>query len=111
MKFSFNSRQLAIEVEKTEMKRIVGLVCGCCHHTISAGEHVAHLKSVAYKRWSNMVTWEEWFQQFEMDYLRTKVIFGNGLVVFKQNLIATDLGGSPGYKHLAQELFKEFKKM
>lgn len=92
-----------------EKARIVGMICGCCHLPISASEHVQHLRTIVQKRWSHMNTWEDWFQQYEMDYLRTKVIFSNGLVVFKQNLIATNLGGSPAYKNLGQNLFNSLK--
>lgn len=107
--FFWNFRHLTIDSAKTDMKRVVGLICGCCQSPISADLHVDHLKSIVHKRWSHMNTWDSWFQQFEMDYLRTKVIFSNGLIVFKQNLVATDLGGSPGYKNLARELFKALK--
>lgn len=99
-----------IESELVETRKIVGLICGCCQHRIEPVSHVGHLKSVVQKRWLNTNTWDNWYQRFEIYYLKTRVIFGNGLVVHKQNLIATDLGGYPAYSKLAKTLFKSLKE-
>lgn len=95
---------------KAEIKQIVTMICGCCQLPIPAAKHVEHLKYIVQKRWSHMNTWDDWYHRFEMDYLRTRVVFCNGLVLFKQNLIATDLGGYPGYEKFGRNLFNSLKK-
>lgn len=101
-------RQEAISIEVA--RKIDGLICGCCRKEIAPNSHVKHLEAVAQKRWSIGITWEKWFTRFMVDYLKTKVIFVNGLVVFKQNLIATDLGGDPAYKQLARRIYGSLTK-
>ncbi|XP_055302575.1 uncharacterized protein LOC129568553 [Sitodiplosis mosellana] len=103
--------ELMIQTGKAEKNQIVGMICGCCQIMVGADMHAKHLKSIVEKRWSNLNTWQTWFEQFEIDYLRTKVIFSNGLVVFKQNLIGTDSYGNygPAYKTLGRNLFNALK--
>lgn len=106
-----NSRDLMIHTEKAKIHEI-GVICGCCDTMIEADMHARHLKLIVEKRWSNLNTWNTWFQQFEMDYLRSKVVFSNGLVVFKQNLIATESYKNYGraYKTLGQNLFNTLQR-
>ncbi|XP_031636739.1 uncharacterized protein LOC116349459 [Contarinia nasturtii] len=85
---------------------IAGLICGCCKMDISPQTHVSHLKAVAQERWSKGKTWNAWYRQFIMDFLKTKVLFDNGLVVYKQNLVATNIGGYSGFKNLAEQLYE-----
>lgn len=100
-----------IRIETAKIHEI-GVICGCCDDMMEVDMHSRHLKAIVEKRWSNLNTWNTWFQQFEMDYLRTKVVFSSGLVVFKQNLIATDSYKSYGlaYKSLGQKLFNTLQR-
>lgn len=106
----WNSREMTIEAVAAETN-IVGIVCGCCQTSLDSNMHAQHLKMIVEKRWSTMNKWESWFQQFEMDYLKTKVIFSNGLVVFKQNLLNIEkYGYGRAYKTLARNLFNAQRK-
>lgn len=55
------------------------------------------------------LTWDGWFRRFEMQFLKTKVVFRNGLVLYKQNLIRTDLGNYQGFLKLAKNIFDSIK--
>lgn len=93
-----------------ENKSVIAFICGCCQRKIAANSLVSHLKSRAQQQWSGTYNWEAWFLQFQAKYFRTKVVFANGLVMFKLNLMATVLGGYSGFMELARELFDSMQQ-
>lgn len=91
---------------------MVTLICYCCNREIQPNKYVDHLKSMAEQRWNKnsiSLTWDGWFRRQEMQFLKTKVVFSNGLVLFKQNLICTDLGNHAGFTKLVKQIFDSLK--
>lgn len=66
---------------------------------------------MAKTRWnkSSVLTWDGWYRRFEMQFLKTKVVFANGLVLYKQNIAYTDLGNHAGFKKRAEQIYKSLK--
>lgn len=94
---------------------VVTLICSCCGLEIHPSTFMAHLKFMAKKQWNKKVgsfqpTWDGWFRRFDMQFLKSKVVFGNGLVLYNQNLIRTDIGHYDDFKQRAEQLFKSLKK-
>lgn len=85
------------------MAQIVRVICGCCQKEMPPHAHDDHLKSLVQSRWSKRAADEYAFERFDAQYLRTKVIFDNGLVAFKQNLLATEIGGYWAFRKFCDE--------
>lgn len=97
----------------TDVRPVVTLICNCCQREIQPNKYVDHLKHMAKQRWNKnaiSITWDGWFRRQEMQFLKTKVVFSNGLVLFKQNLIRTNMGNHDGFKKLAKQIFDSLKR-
>lgn len=81
---------------------IDSVICGCCNKTMSPTQHKNHLNSKVQERWQKGYVTESEYQKFKRnsDFLKTKIVFKNGLVAFKQNLIATEIGGYKNFMDL-----------
>lgn len=91
-------------------KAIALYICNCCQKEFQPKDYRDHLLKDAELRWRAKLTWKCWYQRFEATFLRTKAIFGNGLVVFNQNLKATDFGNYASFKEFSKELYESLKQ-
>lgn len=94
-------RMNAISVDSLKHS-IEFVICGCCQKKMHPYNHDDHLEEVVEKRWPNAIPKEGAFNRFDMEYLKTKVIFSSGLVVFKRNLMITALGGYWKFRQFCQ---------
>lgn len=82
---------------------IDGVICGCCNRWMDPIQHENHLKSKAQERWPKYAATKQAYQNFKRNYLKTRIIFNNGLVAYKQNLIATDIGEFKKFEDLCKD--------
>lgn len=95
-----------------DVKPVLTFICDCCKLDISPSTFYEHLKLMAMERWHHKMgslTWDGWFRQFEIDFLKSKVVLSNGLVLYKQNLKCTDMGDHADFKNRAKEIFSSLK--
>lgn len=118
MNFSFglkfcSSKTINYEYIDADVKPVVAIICNCCNTEVQPKKYVDHLKFMAKQNWRNGAippTWDGWYRRFEMQFLKSKVVFRNGLVLFKQNLKCTDLGNHAGFTELAKGIFSSLPK-
>lgn len=96
-----------IEVEE---KSVVAILCYCCHQEIQPSKYVDHIKFMAKHRWNKGdLTLDGWIRRQDIQFLKTRVVFSNGLVLYKQNIICTDLGNHSGFIELAKKIYNLLK--
>lgn len=69
--------------------KVIRMICANCPHEILPNNYVNHLRNEAKdygKESEKPLKWDDWYHQCEMTFLRSKVIFSNGLVLYKQVL-------------------------
>lgn len=94
--------------ESVEQKQVAAIICGHCNSDISQDVYAEHLKKEAHQLWIKGITdWDKWMTNFEKAFMKTKVIFMNGLVVSTENLLACDISNYDGFKKCAREMFDE----
>lgn len=84
---------------------IDSVICGCCNQQMTPTQHENHLNSKAQERWRKHRVTEPEYQKFKRktNFLKTKIMFKNGLVAFNQNLIATEIGGYKKFMDLFED--------
>lgn len=101
-------------IEEDDQSEVIALICpvicNCCRSVdeMPPNEYADHLKSTVQRHWKKKAiprTWDSWYRRQEMQFLKTKVVFPNGLVLFHQNVIATDFGDHRSFKKFAKKIF------
>lgn len=84
----------------------------CCQGEIQPNTYLEHLKRIEKERWHrhSQLSADEWFHHFETHLLKTKIVFANGLVLFRQNLIQTTFGNYNGFVNLAYQIYQSLEK-
>lgn len=91
---------------------VIALICDCCQNEMPPHEYAEHLKAEANKCLKKSViprTWDCWYRRQEIPFLKTKVVFPNGLVLFHQNVIATDFGNHRRFKRFTKKIYELLK--
>lgn len=104
-----DERKSVIQTNDVQPNQISHLICGLCNATVRPEHYFGHIEmDQSIFQISNASfqgdPWESYYQKLYMDYLRTKVVFGNRLVVFKQNLIFSEYDDSQQFADLANRL-------
>lgn len=112
IKCNYSAAPINYKFIDDEANLVVSLICNCCQREIQPHTHVEHLKLMAELRWNenSKPNANDWFRRFEMDFLKTKVVFSNGLVLYKQNLIKTNIGNYAGFFRLAEQIFQSLER-
>lgn len=77
------------------------------------GEYADHLKSEATKCWNAKaipLTWDGWYRRQEIQYMKTKIVFSNGLVLFHQNVSATDFGNHKRFWKNSKKMYEALRE-
>lgn len=91
-----------------EEKLATAYICGCCHSEMEPKLFAQHLKNkFRYRRFD---TTSEWHRRIEIVFLKTRIVFPNGLVFFEQNLLGTSFSRFNGFKNLVKELADSMKR-
>lgn len=71
-------------------------------------EYADHIKEEANKCFKKSAiprAWDCWYRRQEIPFLKTKVVFPNGLILFHQNVIATDFGDHREFKKFVRKIY------
>lgn len=111
--WNFNCSAITINYKMVDedIKPVVSLLCGCCQNEIQPNKYVDHFKFMAQHRWNGKsnLTWDGWYRQIEMEFMRTKIVFKNGLVVDKRSAVRTNIANFDGFKEMAKNTYDSLK--
>lgn len=110
--YDMHSDEIKSVIEANDVKpnQVAYLICGLCDETVRPEDYFSHIEmdqslfmnsSVGSFRGDPSTVY---YRKLYKDYLRTKVVFGNRLVVFKQNLISSEYDDSQQFTELANHL-------
>lgn len=105
--------KLVIEANNARRNQMLYLICGLCDETVQPEDYFSHIEmdqsifqfSAASCQGDPSTIY---YHKLYRDYLRTKVVFGNRLVVFKQNLIFSEYDDSQQFANLANRIVAHF---